>query len=165
MKMSVVQVVFIALRYYQSGYSQYSSPTRSTHFPFVVLVYLLVVLVCPLVVLVYPFVCLLVVLVYPFVVSVCPLVVLSTIYKAESTSKIELLLRRVESRVAELVIVSSNHILLNGIKTRVAESNFLHFLFVSSNRVWFGGFVFMSTVFASANQKFPFLLPFWCCFF
>ena len=44
----------------------------------------------------------------------------STIYKAESTSKIELLLRRAESRVAESVIVSSNHTLLNGIKTRAA---------------------------------------------
>ena len=76
---------------------------------------------------------------------------LTLYYDAESTSKIELLLRRVESRVAESVFVSSNHTSLDGIKTRATESDFLHFLFVSSNRVPFGGFVFVSTIFVSAN--------------
>ena len=83
MKRSIVKVVLIALCYYVSGYSYYSSPPRNTHFstrstlcPPVVLVYPLVALVCSLVVLVYPFACLLVVLVCSLVVSVCRPVVL-----------------------------------------------------------------------------------------
>ena len=43
-------------------------------------------------------------------------------YEAESTPKIELLLRRVECPIAESVFVSLNHNSLNRIKTRAAES-------------------------------------------
>ena len=56
-------------------------------------------------------------------------------YEAESTTKIELLLRRVECPNAESVFVSSNHTSLNGFKTRAAEPNFKYFSFVSSNRI------------------------------
>ena len=86
-------------------------------------------------------------------------------YEAESTLKIELLLRRIECRVAESVFVSSNHTSLNGIKTRAAESNFIHFRFVSLNLVSLGRYVLVSTNFVLANWKFSFFLPFWSCFF
>ena len=83
MKRSIVIVVFIALRYYWSGYSKFSSPTCSLIFSLVVLVYLLVVLVYPLVVFVFPlavllclFARLLVVPVSLLVVSICPFVIL-----------------------------------------------------------------------------------------
>ena len=78
MKRSIVKVVFIALHYYLSGYSQYSSTTRSTYFSTRSTrlstfstrlstrgILLLVVSVCSPVVLVWPFVCPLLVLLVP----------------------------------------------------------------------------------------------------
>ena len=74
MKRSLFKVEFIALRYYLSRCSQYSSPTIVLIFPLVVLIYLLVLLVCPLVILLCQFVCLLLVPTYPLVVIVWPFI-------------------------------------------------------------------------------------------
>ena len=83
MKKSLVKVVFIALRYYLSGYLSYSCLTRSTHFSTrstrlstCSTRLSLVVLACPFVVLVCPFVCLLSAFVFSLAVPVCPPVIL-----------------------------------------------------------------------------------------
>ena len=50
------------------------------------------------------------------------------VHKTKPTSKIEFLLRRVESRIAKSVFVFPNQTSLNGFKTRAAKSNLIHFL-------------------------------------
>ena len=70
-------------------------------------------------------------------------------YEAESTPKIELLLRQIECRIAESVFVESQ---------LVQPNHIYNFPFVSSNRVSFGEFVFGSTILVSVKPKFPFFL-------
>ena len=74
--------------------------------------------------------------------------------EAESTSKLECLLRQVESRIAESVFVSSNQTSLNWFKNRAAESNFIHF-----------SFCLYQPTYVSSNWNFPFFLSYWCSFF
>ena len=56
------------------------------------------------------------------------LVPVCAVHKMKPTSKIEFLLRRVESRIAKSVFVFPNQTSLNGFKTRAAKSNLIHFL-------------------------------------
>ena len=101
------------------------------------------------------------------------LVPVCAVHKMKPTSKIEFLLRRVESRIAESQmksqIVFPNETSLNGFKTRAAKSNLIHFslYFVELGffpRVSSLGYSYQTT-FVSANWNFLFLLFFFLLIF